>query len=165
MAIPTEIKKYLSNHHVAYVHKTHPAAYTAQEIAAVDHISGSEFAKTVVLNADGRLVMAVLPADHVLNMQVMKGRIGCNKLALASEREFADRFEPCRPGAMPPLGRLFGFQVLCDRALAEKSEIEFNAGTHIDTIRMRFSEFAWLEQPVFTDFARKPAGKWRARAA
>jgi hypothetical protein len=102
--------------------------------------------------------MAVLPADRVINMEVMKTRIGCSKLALASERQFADRFEPCRPGAMPPFGRFFGLPIFCDRTLAEKSEIEFNAGTHIDTVRMRFSEFAGLERPVFTDFAQKRPG-------
>ncbi len=165
MAIPVEIKNYLSKCNAAYSHKTHPVAYTAQEIAAVDHIPGSELAKTVVLNADGQFIMAVLPADHIINMEVMKSRIGCGKLSLASESEFAGRFAPCRPGAMPPFGRLFGVTLFCDRALAEKREIEFNAGTHIDTIRMPFSEFARIETPIFTDFSEKATGKRSSRAA
>jgi Ala-tRNA(Pro) deacylase len=165
MAIPKEIKNYLSDHHVAYSHKTHPVAYTAQETAAVDHIPGGELAKTVVLNADGQLIMAVLPADRVINMEVMKTRIGCNKLALAPERGFIERFDPCQPGAMPPFGGLFGLPIFFDRALTGKHEIEFNAGTHVDTIRMLFSEFLELETPVMTDFSEKQTGKWMARVA
>ena len=165
MAVPKVIKNYLLDRRAAYSQKIHPVAYTAQEIAAVDHIPGGELAKTVLLNADGQLIMAVLPADHDVNMEVMKTRIGCNHLTLAAEREFIERFHPCQPGAMPPFGGLFGLPIFCDRALAEKREIEFNAGTHIDTIRMLFSEFAQLETPVMTDFSEKQTGKDRSRAA
>jgi Ala-tRNA(Pro) deacylase len=118
-----------------------------------------------MVKADGRLMMTVLPADHVIDMKTLKARIGCDKLTLASERDFRERFVPCLTGAMPPFGRLFGFTVLCDRTLAEKPEIEFNAGTHIDTIRMSFWKFVQMETPVMTDFSEKATGKWRARAA
>jgi Ala-tRNA(Pro) deacylase len=165
MAIPVEIARYLSKRHVTFWLKTHPMAYTAQETAAVDHVSGREFAKTVILNADDRLIMAVLPANHVIHMQVLKSHVGCKRLRLATESEFKDRFAPCRPGAMPPFGRLFNLPLFCDRTLAEQNEIEFNAGTHVDTIRMPFTEFAQLETPVMADFSLRAARALVARAA
>jgi Ala-tRNA(Pro) deacylase len=134
-------------------------------VAAVEHILPAEMAKTVVLKADERLILAVLPADHAINMEVLKKLAGCTKLALASENEFRGRFAPFLTGAMPPFGRLFGLEVFCDAALSEQPEIEFNGGTHTDTIRMRFSEFAELETPVVAFFSRKSTGKPMARAA
>ena len=165
MAIPKNIEHYFSENAVSYSHKTHRVAYTSQEIAASDHIPAREVAKTVVLTADHRLVMAVLPADHVINMEVLKLEIGAENVALATESEFNRHFPACEPGAMPPFGKLFGFPLYCDRALAGQLEIEFNAGTHTDTIRMTFSEFDRLEAPDILEFSEKPTGRPRARTA
>lgn len=164
MSIPRTIKEYLSRKDVSYSSKNHPLAFTAQEIAAADHIPGREFAKTVVLRAGDRLVMAALRADHVINMEALKTGIGCHKLALASETEFAQQFPGCEPGAMPPFGKLYGLPLYCDMALAKQAEIEFNAGTHIDTVRMRFSEFVRIEDPLMLDFSEQSTRR-RARVA
>jgi len=165
MSIRRNIKQYLFHHGVSYIHKIHPVAYTAQEIAQVGHIPGGEFAKTVVLNADGRQVMAVLPADHMINFDALKKQIGCATLALATEGEFKARFDPCEPGAMPPLGKLFGMPVYCDTVLAKQSEIEFNAGSHVDAVRMKYAEFAKLENPLMLRFSEKWTDRKAARAA
>jgi Ala-tRNA(Pro) deacylase len=165
MAIPEKIKNYLLENAASYSHKTHPVAYTSQEIAAVDHIPGEELAKTVVLRADENLILAVLPADRIIDMQTLKKEAGCEKLVLAYEGEFTERFPGCRRGAMPPFGKLFGLPVYCDRSLAKELEIEFNAGTHTDTIRMEFSEFERMEAPIILNFSEKFTGKPMARVA
>jgi Ala-tRNA(Pro) deacylase len=165
MAIPDTIKDYLSENAVSYSHKTHRPAYTSQAIAAVDHIPAKELAKTVVLSAEGRLVIAVLAADHVINMEALRKEIGSKSLALASESEFIQRFPSCEAGAMPPFGKLFGLALYCDRALAAQLEIEFNAGTYTDAIRMNFSELDRLEAPEILDFSEKFTGKPTARTA
>jgi hypothetical protein len=51
MAIPRSIKQYLFHNNVSYSHKTHPVAYTSQEVAEVERVSGGEFAKAVVLQS------------------------------------------------------------------------------------------------------------------
>jgi Ala-tRNA(Pro) deacylase len=159
MGIPRNIKQYLFHNGVSYSHKTHPLAYTSQEIAQVDHIPGGEFAKTVVLKADDQLIIAVLPGDHVINIERLKDEVGCEELELASEREFIGRFPFCEPGAMPPFGKLFGMPVYCDVALVQRDEMEFNAGTHLDTVRMHVSSFNKLETPMLLDFSEKSTGR------
>ena len=45
---------------------------------------------------------------------------------------------------MPPFGTLYGQPVFVDQTLCADSEIVFNAGTHTDAIRMRYStSIAW----------------------
>ena len=165
MSIPTNIRKYLEKNHVSWLRKNHPRAITAQEVAQMDHVPGREVVKTVVLQADDRLIMAVLPADRWVRMDKLAEVLGCRRLALASESEFARKFPGCERGAMPPFGLLYGLPVFCDRSLARQPEIEFNGGTHTEIIRMRFSEFDVLERPVILDFAEKDHGIRMMRAA
>ena len=165
MAIPRNIKQYLFHNSVSYSHKTHAVAYTSQEIAQTEHVPGEEFAKTVVLDADGRLILSVLPADHIINLEILKNQIGCRHLSLASEIEFTEKFPSCELGAMPPFGKLFGIPLYCDSALSKQAEIEFNAGSHADTIRMTYAGFVKLENPVVLRFSEKRSGQPAARIA
>ena len=165
MAIPRNIKQYLFHNNVAYSHKTHSVAFTSQEVAEVERVPGGEFTKTVVLEANQRLILAVLPADHVINLEVLKRQVHSEKLSLAPEREFIEKFPACQPGAMPPFGKLFGLPLYCDTALAKHAEIEFNAGTHVDTIRMTYASFVKLEDPIMLSFSEKRTGHPAARSA
>jgi Ala-tRNA(Pro) deacylase len=165
MSIPKKVRDYLENNHVTYWRKIHPLAYTAQELAQVDRVPGREIAKTVVLRADDRFVMAVLPADLDINMELLKAELRCKRLMLAAEAEFAPLFPECQLGAMPPFGGLFGMPVYCDRRLASRREIEFNGGSHTETLRMSFEEFDLLERPTILDFAERLGGRDLARIA
>ena len=165
MPIPRNIKQYLFHNHVNYAQRRHPVAYTSQEIAQMEGIPGAMFAKTVILKADEGYVMAVVPADHVIDIEGLRTQVGWAHLALASEREFSEKFPSCEAGAMPPFGKFYGMPVYCDAALAEEHEIEFNAGTHIDTIRITFSSFAKLENPLMLRFSEKPKTQRAARSA
>jgi Ala-tRNA(Pro) deacylase len=165
MAIPRNIKQYLFHNNALYSHKRHSLAYTSQEVAQVEHVPGGEFAKAVVLEADDRTIFAVLPADHVINFEILKRQVGCSKMSLVREGEFIEKFPACEPGAMPPFGKLFGLPVYCDSALAKQAEIEFNAGTHVDTVRMTYATFVKLENPTVVSFSEKSTGQHAARTA
>ena len=43
----------------------HAPAYTAPEVAQSAHIKGDQLAKAVILDADNRLIMVVVPASLV----------------------------------------------------------------------------------------------------
>jgi Ala-tRNA(Pro) deacylase len=62
-------------------------------------------------------------------------------------------FPDCEVGAMPPFGNLYGIPVYVDAALTQDKEIIFNAGTHQDTIRMRYADFERLAVPKIFAFA------------
>jgi Ala-tRNA(Pro) deacylase len=66
---------------------------------------------------------------------------------LASEAEFTSHFPDCEIGAMPPFGNLFGVPVVVDPALAKDEHIYFNAGNHVQTVRLKYNDFAKLVKP------------------
>ena len=145
--IAEKIKKYLDDNKVKYLTITHSRAYTANDIAHAAHVSGREVAKTVMVDADGRLTMIVLPASKRLSFVEAANAIGAKNVRLAHEYEFATQFPGCEVGAMPPFGNLYGVDVFADPSLGDHEEIVFNAGTHTELIRMRYDDFDRLVEP------------------
>src|SRR3989338_3175292 len=144
MYLLTRLKQYLDRENVPYQHDVHRTAYTAQEVAAEEHVPGKLVAKTVVVKADAQFAMAVLPASLRLDTAALRTALGAKEVRLATEFEFTGLFPDCDVGAMPPFGNLYGLSVYVDESLTEYPEIVFNAGTHQDTIRMTYSDFARL---------------------
>jgi len=153
-----KIRGFLDEHHVKYVVISHSKAYTAQGIAAIAHIPGQELAKTVIVKLDGALAMAVLPASFQVDLLALKKVVGVKDAALASEREFKQHFPDCETGAMPPFGNLYGIPVYVDEALTRDREIAFNAGTHLELIRMAYADFERLVMPIVLAFSTRHNG-------
>lgn len=152
MPILTALKRHLDSHRVPFEAMTHRLAYTAQEVAAAQHVPGRDFAKVVVVKAGDRFVMVVLPALRRLDLLKLAAAVPERTARLATEPEFATLFPQCEPGAMPPFGNLFGIDVYVDESLTREELIVFQAGTHTDSVRMRYSDFAALVRPMVGDF-------------
>ncbi len=144
---------YLDREQIRYTVISHSPAFTAQEIAAASHISGRELAKTVVVRADGELMLAVLPASYRIDLETMNDHLGAARVEIAHESDFHHRFPGCETGAMPPFGNLYGLPVYVARELTEDEYIAFNAGSHTDLVQMRYEDFDRLVRPRILDFA------------
>jgi Ala-tRNA(Pro) deacylase len=152
MAIERLIE-YLDTNNIPYIVITHSPAYTAQGIAGLAHIPGRELAKTVIVNLDGKLAMAVLPANFHVDLSLLKKAARVQNVSLASEDDFANMFKECETGAMPPFGNLYGIDVFADDSLEQDKEIAFNAGTHRELVRMAWQDFKKLVQPKMVRIA------------
>ncbi len=138
---------------VKYEVTPHSPAYTAQEVATVEHVSGYDVAKVVMAAVDDRLVMLVLPAPHRVDLEKVKQNLGAATARLAREEEFARLFPDCDLGAMPPFGNLYGIPVYVDRTLIHDPRIVFNAGSHRETMTIAYADFERLVQPQVMEFA------------
>ena len=148
-----KIKEFLDEHNIKYTIIKHSSAFTAQEIAASAHISGKELAKTVMIKFDGKMAMAVLPASYKISFDDLKEVLGVEKVRLAYEQEFMDKFPDCEVGAMPPFGNLYGMEVYVAESLADDEEIAFNACSHTELIRMNYKDFEELVKPKRMKFS------------
>jgi len=153
-----KVRAFLDEHHTKYMVISHSKAYTAQGIAAIAHIPGRELAKTVIVKLDGALSMAVLPASYQVDVLALKKAVGVKDVSLASEREFKQHFPDCETGAMPPFGNLYGMSVFVDESLSRDQEIAFNAGTHLELIRMSCGDFERLVKPTVLRFSTRHSG-------
>jgi len=147
MAIIKRLKKLLDDAKVSYEVYNHPLAYTAQQIAQRQHVSGDRMAKVVMLKADEKLVMAVVTGSQKIHLPTVRASLGVHEARLATEDEFIAKFPDCEIGAMPPFGNLFGLPVCVDFAVAKDESIYFNAGNHVQTVRIRYKDFEKLANP------------------
>ncbi len=142
-----KLKEHLDAQGVKYITISHSKAFTAMEVAESAHVQGREMAKTVVLNVDGKLAMAVLPAVQKVDLDLLRKNLGATSVELAREQDFRADFPGCEVGAMPPFGNLYGMEVLVEPRLAADPEIAFNAGSHTELIRLAFKDFERLVRP------------------
>jgi Ala-tRNA(Pro) deacylase len=150
-----KLKEFLDANKIKYVSITHSPAYTAQQIAASAHIPGKELAKTVMVKLDGKLAMAVLPASFKVDFDLLKQASGAGKVELATENEFRETFPGCELGAMPPFGNLYDMAVYAAALLAADEEIAFNAGSHVELIKLSYKDFERLVRPKVADISLK----------
>jgi Ala-tRNA(Pro) deacylase len=151
----------LDQNHVSYQVVQHPITYTAQEIAQSAHVKGRDFAKTVMVNLDGQITMAVLPANYKVSLKRMKEVTGAREARLAREEDFAEVFPDCTVGAMPPFGNLYKVPVFTDSALAKEDEISFNAGSHNEIVKMHFCDYEKLVHPKIVNLHRRRTPRYR----
>ncbi len=114
-------------------------------------------AKVVMVKADDQDVMTVLSAADKLSLNKLKNLIGAKEVRLASEEEFKALFPDCEVGAMPPFGSLYRVPFFVDMGLAENKFIIFNAGTHRESVKISYKDYAKIAQPEIVQFAAEGA--------
>jgi Ala-tRNA(Pro) deacylase len=154
MAIARKLKEYLDKSEAPYKVSTHQEVYTAQEVAATLHVPGKDIVKVVIVKTEGKFIMAVLPADHKVNVDKLRTVLRDPEARLATEGEFKGLFPDCDVGAMPPFGNLYDVGVYVDKSLAEDEEIVFQAGSHVETVKMKYRDFDRLVGPEVIDFGK-----------
>src|SRR2546430_15769540 len=131
MKIPKPLIDCLKESKVEYEVLRHPEAITAQRIAQAEHVKGRHHAKVVMIKSGEQRLMAVLSADHQIDLE--KGGKGiCKTASLDSEKEFKSLFPDCAIGAMPPFCNLYGLPTYVDKSLAAPEYIVFETGAHSD---------------------------------
>ena len=147
-----KVREYLLTHGISYEIHDHPLAYTTSRVAEEEHISGKAMAKPVILLADDRFVMAVVPGHRRVDLEKARQALGCASVRMATEEEFAPAFTDCEAGAEPPLGPLYGMHTMVDRRLtAEK--VTFRGGSHTQTITMGHDDYVALAGAQVVDIA------------
>lgn len=147
MSIPARLASFFDERKIPFKADMHPEVFTAQQAAQASHVPGRAFAKAVIVNVDGKVQMAVLPATERVDLRRLQECLGAKKVRLASESEFAPLFGDCDIGAMPIFGSVYGVPVLVAKELTESPEIAFTAGTHRDVVRVQTKDFLAAEKP------------------
>jgi len=153
MATMVDLLKYLDKNSIGYDVVEHPPAYSAHEVATAVRVPEKELAKTLIVRADDRYYMVVLPADHRLNDHALRDLLGARHVHLASEEDLRQLFPDCETGAMPPFGNLYALPVVVDKSLTEDEHIMFNACTHTKAVRMKLQDYLALVKPFVGEFA------------
>jgi Ala-tRNA(Pro) deacylase len=153
MTVLKKLKEYLEKNQISFEVGYHARVYTAQEVAASQHVPGKEMAKVVMVEADGKMIMLALPASYMVDMKKLKDVLQCKNARMIKEEKFEELFPDCEIGAMPPFGNLYNLEVWVDQILTQDEFIVFRAGSHVETLRIKYDDYARLVNPKVGDFS------------
>jgi Ala-tRNA(Pro) deacylase len=135
----------------------HREAFTSQETAEYMHFSGRRVAKTVIVLADQRPVVLALPANRHVAIERVLVLLGVESVRMATEQEILEHFPDCEPGAVPPLPHWNGATLLMDQSMKVEGNILFQAGNHVDAVRLNFRDWFKLAHPRVAHFTKSDA--------
>ena len=143
MTIAATVQRYLDDCGIDYEVVEHARTMSSSRTAEVSHVAGDRLAKAVVLKSDGGFTMAVLPASCHLRLGEIQDYLD-RPIGLATEREVAQLFDDCELGAIPPVGKPYGLEMIVDDSLSEQPDVYFEAGDHMSLIHVNAMAFQQL---------------------
>lgn len=148
-----QVTEFLDKSGVQYEVTEHEPAFTAQQMAAVEHEPGKYVAKPVIVKADDKYLMCVLSACYKIDLRALKKQLKAKSVELAEEKEMGELFGDCELGAEPPFGNLYDMPTIMDKALEDDDHITFQAGSHEKAIRMSMDDYRKLVNPELLEFS------------
>ena len=140
MATAITVRQFLDDEDLPYEEIRHEPSHTSLQAAKSARIAPRLLAKAVLLVAEGRYVMAIVPTARHVKLAELGQKFGRN-FGMATEQTIKGIFRDCVPGAMPALGPAYGLETIWDDSLMNGPELYFEAGDHEHLIRMRTDDY------------------------
>lgn len=135
----------------------HEPVFTSEQAAAVRGTPAEGGAKALLVKTgDDRYDLLVIAGSRRVDNARLRQVLATRRVRFASADELFE-VTGCRPGALPPLGQLFGLRVLLDRSLQTAPEVAFNAGSHTVSVVMNGEDFRRVLGGHPVDVARAEA--------
>jgi Ala-tRNA(Pro) deacylase len=151
MGVAITIEKFLKSNHIQFSLLEHAYAEGSYNTAKVAHIDNHCLAKGVLLrDEDFHYTLCVLPSSHKI-LRYTLNQIFDRHMHLVEEDELIQFFKDCAAGAIPPLGKAYGIDVIWDEALINNDVIYMEAGDHQHLIRIEQTEFPKLLKDTLHD--------------
>lgn len=162
------IQDLLTGYSVSFDLTHHRPVFTSADAAEVREKSLHSGARALAVKADDRFVMPVLSGDHSLDSRLAGKVLGAKSIRFAC-REEVPAITRLEPGPILPLGSLLGLHTCRDAALRKRERINFNAGSHSDSLRVLYTDYEAVERPARRCFRDRRSVKsdhlWDSRKA
>lgn len=143
MAIATTVESFLRSHGVAYTLVAHPRTVTSMHTAQAAHVPGDQLAKSVLLEDEQGYLMAVIPSTHRIDLGKLHHQLN-RRVGLALEREVAELFRDCDPGAIPAVAAAYRLDAIVDDTLLQQPDVYFEAGDHEALVHVSGTQFGTI---------------------
>lgn len=151
MSIPTRVTTYLKKAKVPFETVAHRTVFTAYDLAATLREKLENIGKTLLIKADGRYLLAMMPASRRLDLVKLKKLLGAKAVRIAKESDM-ERELKVKPGAITPFGSLHKLEVFADRSLMKARSVILGAGSFTESLRLKVKDFLKLENATLGAF-------------
>lgn len=143
MIIAARIKQLLDTYRIVYrvlPHKRIDSLSQAVKFLALD---ATQVFTTQVLHDEQGMLLVVFPSSSKIDF-VKLNRASQRNLKLLAEISVNRIFIDCEAGCWPPVGQAYGLEVIIDKSIKQHTEIFFCAGTYTSMLKMRTTDFLFL---------------------
>ncbi len=154
MIVYEKIVDFLKQNQVEFKTFEHVPVFTSAEAAKVRGTKVSQGAKALVMIADKKPIMIVVPGDRKVDLKEFKSKFKFRDVGMATKEQVFE-LTGVQIGAVPPTGNLFGLPLYIDTHLGENDTIAFNAGEHSRSIEMKYADFVAVTKPILGEFSLK----------
>jgi Ala-tRNA(Pro) deacylase len=135
------VREFLNAAGVTFRQVQHEPTFTSAESAQARGESLSIGAKALVVKADERFCLLVLPADRKLDSRAARQSLNAKKLRFASADEL-DKLTGLAPGSVPPFGPpVLSLPLYADPLVCRNEHMAFNAGSLTNSIVMLTADY------------------------
>ncbi len=139
----------LESHKIPFEIIEHEPVFTSDQAATVRGITADAGAKSLLLNADGKFVLCILPGSARLDSKKVKKLLGAKNLRFAKPEEVL-AVMGCEVGSCYPFGNLLGITTFVDPSLSKHEIISFSTGVHTKSIKMQWKDYEKITKPNLT---------------
>ena len=149
------VKHFLDEAGIRYESLEHTPTFSTLEEAVAVGAEPRHAAKTLVLHDHTGWRLAVLPANHRLDMERARRLLDATRhLRLATEDEMATAFPSYDVGALPPVGPMLPAPEAIDIRLLYRDKIVCAGGDHQHAIRLDPRDLIRLSEPRVGDLCQ-----------
>src|SRR3989339_680040 len=148
-----KIKNLLDENKVVYELIEHKPVFTSEDAAKIRGSSLSLGAKALIMNADKKPIMIVVPGNKKVDTSIFKKLYSIKDLEMAKPEEVKN-ISGVEIGAVPPLGNLFKIPLYFDQTIVDNETVFFNAGSHSKSISMKGSDLERVTKPIVGEFSK-----------
>lgn len=141
-----KIIEFLKHNAVIFEEVEHDPVFTSEQAAAVRGFDLHQGAKSLVLKAGDKFVMAIIPGDTRLDSKKLREIVGEKHMRFATPEE-VEQVMGCKIGACYPFGNLANLPMFVDQSLGENEIIAFNPGVHHKSIKMSWEDYKRIVKP------------------
>ena len=142
--ISSRLFQYFDQRGVRYEVSEHRWSRSSAQTARLAHVPPRLVAKSVILEDEVGVVMAVIPADRFVMVGRLASLLGRHDLHLSDENRIASVFGDCDRGAVPPVGMAWGIETVVDEELEGHDVVYLEGGDHRRLLRMPGPQFVEL---------------------
>jgi prolyl-tRNA editing enzyme YbaK/EbsC (Cys-tRNA(Pro) deacylase) len=159
-----KIIKYLEDNKVKFEEIAHKTAYTAYDAAQTLKAKLSEIGKPLVVKADGKYMLILLPADKQLDIKKLKKELKVKKVEIVNEKVMAKALK-LKKEAVGAFGKLRQLQTFVDKNILKNKKVIFATSDFKKSIKMAAKDFVKLEEAVVAQVSKtKEFKKAKAKA-
>lgn len=144
MSIPKKLLNHLEKAKAKFDILEHRTVYTAYDLAKTTKSKLQEIAKTVLVKADKKYFLVVVPSHYQLDFTKLKKILKVKKVSMVKENEMKKKFK-VKPGAITPFGTIHKVEVIVDKTLLKLKDVILGGGSFTESIRMKIKDFMKVE--------------------